>query len=247
MRFITLFSVFTLLLSMPVLAQTNSTSQDSVSDYELLMWQRAQQRYDNDYGNILKRIRKETDGFNNLVRALRSFYPGTTTYDPFSEAIIEEMTRHAYIMDTSKNRDELNKSFVRYQYLLNRHLGNLDVVTFALKMSHVDVRYGNTFFLERYRKALIASMLSGYDGLTPDSAYVVSSYGEETYILAQRGGTLKKSQLYPVNRKYYNVHDVVLDSGEFVQLFFDVTNPIRNIKIKKILNEKGRALNISPQ
>lgn len=207
---------------------------------ELDRYQRVTTRYTEGYNAVLKELR-EGMREGGRINMLRTYYPQTKQYTPFSKNIIDLMTYQAYIADTSADQAEINDALAQYRVLLNDHMANLDVITFALTLARVDVRYGDEIFIKKMRDGLIKSLTDLENiGKTPERAYMISSYGEETYVLNQYGGTLQKSEIHNVGRLFYNVHDIILPNGQFEQIYMDVTAPIRNVKMKQILRERSQ-------
>ncbi|MCK5374007.1 MAG: hypothetical protein KAJ40_01855 [Alphaproteobacteria bacterium] len=217
--------------------------------YELDEWKLRQGRSTKDYErrvfNILTGNKKLT---GTDVTTIRHLYPLTPYYDPFGTNIIERMTHFAYIADTSDNPKEINEALKEYRDLLCKHLANLDVVDYALTLSKAKPRYGDEVLLKAVRDALLEDVKgTKIRGKTPDSAYVIVTYGEEIVLLNNLDAKVEKSKIYEVNKKFYNVHDVVYKDGRHSQLYIDLTNPIYLYEKTQALREKENRISIPLQ
>ncbi len=238
--------------SLPVFAQAAESSKNSdlemkITPREVLHYKKVSEGYTKGYSDILKEIKK---GRIDVTRigAIRTYYPKTMDYTPFSETIINRMTAFAYIADTSSDQAEVNNALAEYQNLLDKHLANFDVLTFALTMARVDVRFGDELLINSIRKKMVEDLTHGLlKGTGPDRAYIISTYGEETYVLEQYGGVVKNSELFKVGRSFYNVHDVELSDGTVEQIFMNVTDPIRNIRLQQLVRESETRIVIPGQ
>ncbi len=254
MRYAT-FLGLTLLFLIGITAAQSTKAQDldaddlKITQRELATWQQSEQRYEQSYDTALREVKEGKLNLQNRVRAMRVYYSWTSQYTPFSEKIIDELTRYAYKADTETEPREINKALAQYRNLLDKHIVNLDVLDFAITLSLADVRYGDSIFLKNVRAAIINSLTEIINvGKTPESPYRIITYGEETYILGTfNGGRIEKSEIYNVDRTFYNVHDISMPNGQYLQIYMDVTAPIRNVKIKQIVSEKKERINISGQ
>ncbi len=244
-RFTLFLCVFVLLFCSPILAQESKIEHD-FSQRELDSWKNQVARYTGEYDKIVKEIYKDFSKIDAKVRVLRSYYPRTEQYTPFSKRILDKMTRYASAIEDETDREVINKNLLSYRDLVSKHLMNFEILSFALTMSRIDVRFGSDVFFEKVRQALIDSFYVEGMGKTPESAYYIVSYGEETYILEKIGGVIKNSELYKVHRKYYNVHDILGKNGEYQQIFMDVTVPIRNVLYKQVIREKQNKISLKP-
>lgn len=200
----------------------------SFTAYELSEWKIRQSRSEKDYKgrvfNVLTEGKKLTH--NNIV-TIRSLYPLTPYYDPFGTSVIKRMTHFAYIADTASAPDEVNGALKEYRDLLCKHLANLDVVNYALTLSRANPHYGDEVILKAVRDGLLEEIKeTEASGKTPDNAYAIVTYGEETFLLESLNATVEKSEIYEVNRKFYNVHDIVYEDGRYAQLYINLTSPI---------------------
>ncbi len=229
----------------PVLAQTNnnqtanreSNLEFKITPRQIQHYKQSMQGYEKAYDNMLADInRGKVDAAR--IRSIRNYYPKTRDYTPFSEKVINRMTAFAYIADTNTNQIESNNALVEYKEMLDKHIINFDVLTFALTLARADVRYGDALLLNEIRQGLIKDLNRDINiGKTPKNAYTIATYGEETFILEQYGGVVKDSELFKVGRAFFNVHEVELPDGELIQIFMDVTDPIINIRLQQILRE----------
>lgn len=190
------------------------------------------------YEQLVREVRANKNKASENMNAMRAYYPYTPYYDPFSKKIIDEMTEYAYIIDTSEDREQINIALEKYRDLVNKHAAHLAVVDFALTLSRLDIRYGDESLFKHLRDAIQNSWFGlAQPGLSPERAYKITTYAEEEYLLSTYGAVIEKSEIYKVGRSYYDVRDVITEDGESLQLFFDVTTPIRTIQIKKVIKE----------
>ncbi len=182
------------------------------------------------------------------IKSMRAYYPQTTEYTPFSESIINRMTGFAYIADTSSDLGEVNDALDEYRKLLREHIVNFDILSFALTLARADVRYGDEIMLNQIRKHIIEDLTGMYNvGKTPDRAYTIATYGEETFILEQLNANVISSELFKVGRSFYNVHEIETPNGDVRQIYMNVTGPIRNVRLRQIVRDQQERLTIPGQ
>lgn len=219
--------------------QESSAKQKELDDFK---FQRLVQKYKKSYAGheksyvaLVERLYKNPNGtkfFDNTVRSLRSRYSQTTFYTPFSNKIIDELTRYAYIMDTSSEPSEVNDASRSYRILVNQHIANYEVLLHILNLSRADVKYGNPIFLTKIRNAIRKGLIvSDLFGGAPESAHHIYTYGEETYLLEQYGAIVESSEVYKVAGQYFNVHNMKMPDGKSRQVYMNVTAPILNTQI----------------
>ncbi len=230
----------------PAFANLNAIKMD-VSIRELDSWKSQIATYTNSYDEILREIYKKPSKLDDKLPLLRSYYPRTRQYSPFSKDILDEITQHALILDTASDNQVINEALHSYKTLINKHLMNFDVASFALTMSRIDVRFGDEIFYKRVRDALIKNIYREGMGKTPETAHRIVSYGEETYILDQIGGKIDHSEIFEINGIYYNVHELTTKDGVYRQVFMNVTEPIKNIFYTQIIKEREENVSLSPQ
>lgn len=206
---------------------------------QLGRWAQRQKINTKKYEGRVKDLIDHKGSVDNVVLTLRSLYPFTPYYDPIGQVTTEAMTRYAYISDTSKDPKEVNDALKAYRDLVFKHSANLGVVEYALTLSLVNARYGDEVLLRSLRDSLQKKARRGKrKGSTPDYAYKVISYDEETYILGVHNVTVQKSEIYHVGNKFYNVHDVIYnEDGRYSQLYFNVTAPIYLYKKTQALRD----------
>ena len=204
---------------------------------ELGRWEQVQKRYTKRYEGRISEVMGGRENIDYSITTLRIAYPRTPYYDPFGRFTIQKMTAFAYTADTSADQLEVNEALVGYRDLLYKHLVNLDVLEYALTLAHANPIFGNKIRLKEIYDALRKDIrgVSKRRGTIPEDAYRIVTYGEETYLLGVHKATVKKSEIYRVQNSFYNVHDVVLEDGQYSQFYFDVTWPI-------YIYEKSRAL-----
>lgn len=233
--------LFILALSIAIpqntMAQTNGEEHPlapEISRHQLLRWQEKLESGQTYYDRALQNAQQKQGDFKGAIASLRSNYGRTYDYTPFSKRIIEELTRLAFVADTSKDTTERNRTLNSYRSLLNKHLANINVVEFALTMSRANVMFGDEFFLKKVFDALYDDFYSDRDdGLTPATAYSIVTYGEESYILGEIGGELINSEVYKAGNRYFNVHSMNLPNGDFTQIYVDITTPVMTVYYQK--------------
>ncbi len=237
---------FTLLclsfISFPVFAANEELkdTEINITTYELNMWKSNLERITAQYDNVLKTIYKSRKNLESNIGLLRSYYPYTKQYQPFAKPVLDEMTEYALLVDEVKDGFEANDALLAYRKILNKHLVNLDVLSFAITMSKIDVRFGDKTFLQKVENLMLEDLLRKVKtrGRNPDTAFNIISYGEETRILQEIGGVVKKSELYKVGNVFYNVHDIEFKDGSYTQIYMNVTSPIRSVLKNKALRDK---------
>jgi len=265
MRFHLLFVILALVLtyaepsfaasSRTVTAPTPEENIARKKQLEQHRFQRLVQKYKRSYSGNEKRyatlvsgLYKDPINVEHAVRSLRGSYAQTTFYTPFSDKVIDTLTRHAYVMDTSDDIAEVNDATRAYKDLLGKHIVNYDVLLYALNLSRADPKYGNTMFLTRVRDAIRDQLkVSHHFGSTPDKAYRIYSYGEETYVLNQYAAVVEGSDVYKVDRRYFNVHDLRMPDGTLKQIYVNVTAPILNVQILQAALETQNVVDLPAQ
>lgn len=203
------------------------------------------------YRDTLQKIFNEPNTTRSNASALRNYYGYSAFYTPFSDKVIDGLTRYAYIVDTSDDTDAVREAQTKYRQLLYKHMGNFNVVSHALDMSSLDPRFGNEVVLRKlydaYKDILQESIKVGR-GYEPDNAFKIITYGEENFLLEEIGGIVEKSEIYKVSyNKYYNVHNLSKENGDFHQIFIDVSMPIVQVQHLNFLRGKSADVNIPNQ
>lgn len=243
---------FILCLSILLLFSTESNAQNVdgkpleivMPPHHIKKWKSSMERADESYQQTLQEFKRSPADLKNNILRLRGIYSRTSRYAPFAKQVIDKLVGYAYIVDTSKDSLVSNTALDDYRTLLDHHLTNLDVLDLAITMARVNIQFGDEQYFQTIKDGIIAYITArGKDGQTPDRAYKVLTYGEETYLLALTEGTIKKSQVYDVNGRYFNVHDIELPNGSPTQIYVDVTTPIVNVFYTQKAMEKTVPLN----
>lgn len=226
--------------------QNQIDNTPNITKREIEKWKRGVDKRDAAYKEQVSRLReRNADFFPGAVQSLRSLYAYTSFYTPFSDALIDQMTEHAYVVETSKDSVEINRNLNRYRTILNLHIVNMGVLDFAITMARVNPKFGSSQYYENIRKYILDKIETPEnDGLSPQTAFHIISQQEEIHMLSRIGGDVGKSEIYDVNGIFYNVYDVTLENGDFTQIFMNVTQPIKNSYIKKIAIEGGAKLDL---
>lgn len=210
-----------------------------INNREILNYERVTANYTELYDTLVEEVMRDGNADFAKVRTLRTYYPNTQYYTPFSENLIKRMTAFAYIADTAANLTEVNDALAEYRALLTQNIANFDVLTFALTLARADVRYGDEILLNDMRKLMIQDITNIHDvGKTPEKAYKIVTYGEETFVLEQLNAKVLESEVFQVSRSLFNVHEIETLDGEVEQIYMNVTSPLRNLKIRQIFNEQ---------
>ena len=239
--------LFIAILNLPSAhAASSSVAEDiPVSAYEVRNWERRAEKRDSDYDFQLIQLKKSNiDYFRSGIKSLRNLYSFTSYYEPFSDRLIDEMTRYAYTVQNSKDTMKVNSSLEAYKELVDKHIANITVLNFAITMARVNALFGNPAYYERAREAVYEGITAGADGNRPQTAYHIVVRDEELMILARQGYEIEKSEVYDVNGAYYNVYDVRDKNGEFDQIFMNITRPVKVSYIKKYLARKQQTYTI---
>lgn len=216
-----------------------SESGLSFSVKELVKWEVMQERITLKYEQRVRDVFSGKISFDQIVTALRTLYPKTFYYDPFSKSTIDKMTAYAYTADVSDDQEEVNEALDAYRDLLFKHVANMEVVEYALTLSRVNPMYGDKLRLKRIYDAFIVGMKRFEEkGTSPDDSYKIVTFGEETYLLGMHNVTVEKSEIYKVGNMFYNVHDVIYKDGRHSQIYVDVTWPIYMYEKTKAVHER---------
>lgn len=245
MRFILMlfFAVFT--FSSVHAANAANEDENPITLRDVTEWQKKTGKRDQLYDyEITQLSKKNADFFPNAIRSIRNLYAFTTYYEPFSDGLVDEMTRHAYTVQTSTDRAMVNKSLLAYRELLKKHIANIGVVNFAITMARVSAKFGDATYYEAVRDAIYDGIVTGYDGRNPQRAFNIVARDEEIFLLVKMGATVNKSEIYDVNGTYYNVYDITDKNGEFAQIFMNITKPVKVAYIRKYLARKEQTYSI---
>ncbi len=217
-----------------------SQKDKSLAQYEVDRWKKQVVRSDKYYKDKLLNLNKNKGVyFVNRVRGLRSMYPFTSFYTPFSDRLVDKMSEYAYAVDTSNDPAVINENLQEYRKILNLHLVNVGVLDFAITMARVNAKFGSARYYESVRDIMIDGLMTPeIDGKSPSKAFNIVTKSEEIHLLAKIGGEIGKSEMYDVEGTYFNVYDVTLENGDFTQIFMNVTDPIKKTYIKQHLEEK---------
>ena len=215
--------------------------------YEIDRWKKAAHDSVSRYNFLKKSLKENPRSAGNYALGMRASYANLLEYEPFSERLVNEMTQLAYLVDTSKDSSEVNSALIRYKDLLELHLANLSVIDLAIDMARINMRLGDVEYLEMVRNSIVSSLTANRgDGLSAQSAFTIYSDGEENYLLTTFDGEVVHSELFDVNGRFYNVHDVELENGRMVHVYMDVTTPIRQMQIKRYVNRVVDAIELPP-
>lgn len=232
-------------------AAAKNSNEQEFKQREVLGKKRAIDIAGRNYAETVEKILNKSVSVQKYAKVLRNNYQNTMDYEPFAQSIISKLTEYAYIVDTSEDSTAVRIAQKSYNSLLYKHLGNFDVVGFALDMSRLDVRFGNEIMLRDLYRVYITNLKRDIrleKGKNPDYAFNIITYGEENFILGEIGGVVQKSEIYKVNRKtYYNVHDLIDGNGEFRQIFFNVSEPIVGLNLINLIREHDKAFTIPAQ
>ncbi len=245
MNFAVLLSVLFIAFSMPAYAELSDIKQ-SMSPRELNVWKSRIPRYTKQYDELLKEIYKNPDIIKDKVPLLRSYYPLTQQYQPFSKEILDKIAAHAMVLDSTSDNEIINDALASYNGLIRKHLMNFDVASFALTMARLDGRFGDEFFYKKIRDTLIKTFNRDGMGTRSETAYNILSYGEETYVLEHIAKKIESSEIFEVRKKYYNVHEIINNDGNYKQIFMNVTQPIKNIFYNKAIEEQKNKTPLRP-
>ncbi len=219
-----------------------SKKDNPSTQYEVNRWKKLVERSDKAYEEALIKLSKASERYlPTHIRGLRLVYTSTSFYTPFSEGLVDKMSKYAYAVDTSDDSAVVNKNLQEYRKILNKHIVNMGVLDFAITMAKVNAKFGSATYYEKIRDTIIDGLMPHeLDGLAPERAFHIVTQNEELYILAKLGAEVRKSELYDVQGKYYNVYDVILEDGEFTQIFMNVTEPIKKSYIRQHVSEEEK-------
>ena len=249
MRLFVLIALFFIIPASSVYAASSSRGNAgsegigelNLADDELRRWSALSKSYTPQYEELVADLKAGRKDIKRSMLRLRNFYSYTPQYDPFAQDTIDEMVKNAYIIDTSDDNIAVNKALANYRELLDNHLANLDVVSYALMLSRLDVRFGDEYFLKDVRDA-IRSVWDGQHGVgkEPQHPYKIATLAEMSYVVSTYGGEVVKSDVYTVARQVFDVRDIITEDGDYVQVFFDISKPIRNVAVRKAVREKEK-------
>lgn len=187
------------------------------------------------------------DQIRSDIMQYRFCYSSFGYYTPFSKDLVDEMTRLAFLADTTKNPHEAQQNLVAYKSFVKRHIANLDVAKMAYTLSKQNPQFGNPVLYKKIVSFLQDAIIPAGrpKATTPESAYYVISYGEEDYVLSKIGGKVLKSQIYEVGIKFYNAHEIEdAKTGNVVTYFIDISIPIDAVKNREKIKKYQEDLNI---
>ncbi len=246
MRLILLICCLLIGMAAPSFADISDVKQ-SMSPRELNMWKARISRYTKQYDELVEQIYKNPKIIKDKVPLLRSYYPITQQYQPFSKDILDKIAGYAMILDSTSDNEVINDALASYNDLIRKHLMNFDVASFALTMSRVDGRFGDEFFYKNVRDTLIENFNRDGMGKRAETAYNIVSYGEETYILEHIARKVESSEIFKVNKQYYNIHEIINRDGNYRQIFMNVTQPIKNIFYNQVIKEQANKTSLRPK
>ncbi len=252
MRFLCLlFCGFLMFLPAPVSAATIDDLEKNfvVNPRQLDSWRASVKHTTPRYAEGVRMLKRATKNRRkNVVTTLRAYYSRTQQYNPFAQDILDEMTEYGYIIDTSDDSLAVNEALLNYRALLDLHIVNLDVVSFALTLSRVDIRFGDEFLLKDIRDTLITEFSGGgLNGKEPRTAFKIVTFAEEAYIIEGYRPVTKTTELFEVGNRYYNVHDIVDEDGNQHLVYIEITIPIRSILMSAKAERAYQALPNRPR
>lgn len=248
--FVLFICAFTLFLSAPALAQSNTlpAEEEGVSLFQMKRTERMMERNKRLFDDAIDVIFEKPETRRLYVIRLRSYYPNQIHYTPLAEDVIEDLTYFAYLADTAEDIDQRNQALNDYKDLFKKHLPNLGVLNYAITLARANPKYGSETFLTEI-KTILETYLRDFpiDCRSPQNACAVITFEEETFFLSQRAKRILKSELVESRGQYYNVHDVINLQGDPDVLYFKVTKPIKSVRKNKKLIEKRKELQIRQQ
>lgn len=211
-------------------------------------WERNTPRNQRIYEETINKMYEDEQFIEGLVDEARFYYAHSYDYTPFSKNIVERLTEHAFIADTSEDLSAVNDALFKYRDLLKTHLVNYDVLTYALSLARLDTKYGSASFLARIKKAIETSLTHGHnDGLSPYRAHHVASFGEENFLLRRHGGIVQDSEIYNVGPNFYNVHTMVGNDGREKQVYINITQPLLGDYLRRAIRARDQGLVLPAQ
>lgn len=181
------------------------------------------------------------------VYQYRFCYPFLDEYSPFSKDLVDEMTRLAFLADTTKDAREAQQNLVDYKKFVKVHLVNIDVAKMAYTLSKQNSQFGNPVLLKKVINFLQSAIYppGRPKALVPENAYYVINYGEENFVLSQVGGKLVHSEIYEVGLSFYNAHDIEdPKTGKVETYYVDITTPIERLKEREKIREYKNSLGV---
>ena len=161
----------------------------------------------------------------------RLLYYQSSYYDPVGDELLEEIMELAYIIDTSKDEADVEKSLELYRRTVSMHLANLAVVAQAWSLSRKDQRFGRTEDLKAIRDGLLTDVIHSGTGEHLDSAYDVVTFAEETMLLHHLNIVLESTDSGHAGIVYYNLHrGTDRETGEKKLVFVNISMPMGYLK-----------------
>lgn len=190
---------------------------------------------------VMEQIIKEKDQtkLESDIYQYRNCYAYRPDYSPFSDDLVDQMMKLAFLSDTSEDPEKAQQNLVAYKDFVYYHIVDIGVLKKAYMMSKDDPRYGNPVFLGKVLDIMKRILYKpGYYPLTPETAYNILTYSEENYLLAKLGGEIKRSETYDVYGKVYNVYDIKdPKTGKTKTYYFEITVPITALKNRKMIED----------
>ncbi len=163
-------------------------------------------------------------------------YMQSSWYDPIGEKIISELDN----LSKRALNGEIG-AFELYRELLTKHLAHIDVVLFAQEKSKEDKRFGSAKIYDRVARGIVQNVLASGNGNTPEDAFDIITFGEETMLFAQLGLRPLSTEHKVRGMREFN-HYIVeeVGTGKKREVFINVYYPMSKIRFDKAREEDRR-------
>ena len=166
-----------------------------------------------DYTNVISKALRGNEATD--FSYLRSLYTQMIFYQPESDLLMKELLTHSARVQMAASKAPEKSERADYQSALDTytgfiamHVGHPDVMWMASILAKDDPSLGDPEIYAWIYDSLKDLVLTFGDGQTPESAYEIATWGEETLIFGALGVQRLKTE--PINAGFmrYNMHSV---------------------------------------
>lgn len=180
------------------------------------------------YRDLIKGLYERDEDSRKIMSSLRIYYPYTPQYSAFPDVLEDRLMELSYLAANEKDPEKARLALQDYRNFVNAHLGNMDVLFWAVSLSKQDVRFGNPVFLQEIYDSYVHAIFDNRDGRSYQQRYAIYTFGEEMIILGHIGDKSVGKEMYEYGDSKLHVHDMVDGkTGRHYKLYIDVTAPLK--------------------
>lgn len=158
---------------------------------------------------------------------LRGFYTQVRHYDPLGFDTIEHMKKLAS-MASKPDDNRKYAAQIAYNAMLEKHVGNIDVVSNAIYLAERHPGFGNVYRLQKIEEGLIQSIIRSGPGTSLAQAYDILTLGEETALLRALNYDVIDKKMQKKGGTFYGIYTVQSRTdGQQREIFIDMTEPLK--------------------